>query len=141
MKILPVLLLGLALASGCQTTPYTSFAPLSAKLEHVPGGVAEHFRLVNSSGYELHNFKFTTYLWSDSPLRRPTDRGTPMKSYFAAGSKLAAGGRVRFQGLRNNMEDPILLHVSFVEVDGHCGEVHFRQGWRNTDSTGLQPLK
>src|SRR5438477_1606346 len=91
------LVLGLALVSGCQTSKYTSFAPFSARLEHVPGGGAERFVLMNTSGLELHNYHYTAYVWTDSHLRHPIDRQMPISSFRDSGSKLVADKPIRFK--------------------------------------------
>src|ERR1035437_10719530 len=45
---------GLAWLTGCESLQDTSFAPLDARLEPIPGGGAQHFVVVNTSRSEEH---------------------------------------------------------------------------------------
>lgn len=55
---------GLAGLTGCESLQDTSFAPLGAKLEPIPGGGAHYFVAVNTSGQTLHNIHFEVVIWS-----------------------------------------------------------------------------
>jgi hypothetical protein len=140
MKTLPRLVFAQALLlMGCQTSQYTSFAPLDAKLEPVPNGGARYFVLVNTTGQDLHNFSFSAYLWNDDDWN-PIRQQRPVKHYTASGARLEAGKAVRFQSWGMGIEDPILVPVSRVEVVGQCDEGHIRQAWQNNESGQLRPL-
>src|SRR5216683_3149513 len=93
---------------GCQSPQYTSFTPLEARLEAVPGGGALYFVLVNTSGQDLHNCTYSAYIWSDENPN-PIYRGRPAKRYTGSRQKWEAGKAVRFRSFDRAIEDPILV--------------------------------
>jgi len=70
----PVILLSgcfiLTWLTGCESVNNTGtqFSPVAAKMEAVSGGGAQHFVLVNDSGQELHNVRFSAYMWDDNMI-------------------------------------------------------------------------
>ena len=124
---------------GCQGPQYTSFAPVNARLEPVPGGGAQYFLLINTSGRELHNVSLSAYLW-DEHTESLISRQQPCRRYEGSGSSWPAGKAQRFRPLGMHVEDPITQPVTRAEVVGHCDEGYFRQAWVGTESGQLQPV-
>src|SRR5437899_3788145 len=135
MNLVSCLTLPLVLATvGCQSLKPTPFAPLSARLEPVPGSAAKYFVLTNTSGQELHNFRYSAYLYSELLRRHPFVRRLPVRQWVASGSSLKAGQVMRFKPFDKEIQDPIVEPITRVQVVGHCDEGHFRQDWLNTES-------
>jgi hypothetical protein len=123
---------------GCQSPKPTPFAPLSARLEPVPGSAAQYFVLTNTSGQELHNFRYSAYLYSELLRRHPFVRSVPIRQFVASGSSLRAGQVMRFRPVDMEIQDPVVQPITRVQVVGHCDEGHFRQEWMNTESGELR---
>ena len=118
----------LALLAGCQTaTQQTSFAPIEPRLESIPGGGAQYFVLVNTSGKDLHNVSFSAYLYNEDE-QNPVKRGKWVYEFQGSGATWGLGIAKRFRDRRMRGEQlPITKPVTKVEVVGHCDEGHFRQ--------------
>jgi hypothetical protein len=139
MKLLYPLMFASGLAAvGCQSTKPTAFAPFDARLERVSGGGAQHFVLVNASGREFHNLKFSAYMWD--AFAPALYRHNPVVSCSGSGKKLGAGETLRFHKLGETGEVPILISITHVELIGHCDEGRFHQFWRKTYSGQLEPV-
>jgi hypothetical protein len=124
-------------ALGCQTTPEKAFRPVEVQLETASGG-AQYLIVRNSSGQELHNYRFSVHLWSEhSPHLGWKER--PFGRYDASGSSWAPGKVLRFRMFYSSMENPITEPISRVEVVGHCEQGHFRQSWVAKDFGQLHP--
>ena len=140
MRILTALLLALLLVSaGCLTPTYTTFAPLDARLEAVPGGGAQYLVLINTSEYELRNYSFSLYVWREAGSR-PLLSERPIVRGMASGRAWLPGQGMRWSGGAGRAESAILQPVSRVEIAGHCDEGDFRQAWHKTDSDQLRPV-
>jgi hypothetical protein len=129
-------LLSLLLA-GCRT-PYTSFAPFDARLEPSPRGGAVYLVLINRSDKTLHNYTCSVYVWSEhfpGYDRMPKIIGRGVTN----GRRVDPGTSIRFRSWGMQMEMPIPVSVSKVEIIGNCEEGAFRQGWENSGS-GLIPI-
>ena len=59
---------GLVWLTGCETLQDTSFTPVDARLEPIPGGGAQGFVVINTSGQTLHHFRFRAYMWDDNAI-------------------------------------------------------------------------
>jgi hypothetical protein len=139
MKLLRLVLWPLLLGlTGCQTTQYTDFAPLDARLEPVPGGGAKYFLLINTSGKTLHNVSFSAYLWDETSPNVLTGR-QPFLHGSVSHPEWPPGRAQRFRPRDMGIEGPITRPVTKVEVVGHCDEGYFRQLWLGTSSDQLQP--
>ncbi len=129
--LIPALALGLL---GCQTL--TSFAPLDARLDPVPGGGARYLVVINRSGQELHNCKFSVYVWNDL---NPQIRRITTREGLISLQKLGPNEECRFYAWGKGIQAPIVERVSGVDIVGHCDEGRFRQTWLITDSDQLKP--
>lgn len=137
---------GFAWLTGCQTLQNTSFAPVEARLELIPGGGAQHLVVINSSGQVLHNFRFRAYMWDDHALTYMTGpngdipKRLPAMTYtfIASGSQWETNQVQRFKNrdLRD-IEGVILLPVSRLQIVGRCDEGRFREEWQITPSGQL----
>src|SRR6266436_1875510 len=138
MKLFHGMVIVLAVtALGCQSASHTSFAPFNARLEPIPHGGARHLVIVNSSGMNLHNYKFSADMWNDKNLRMMRNH---TRRFYGSGAKLTPGKSVRFHELARTIEVAITERISCVEIVGHCDEGYFRQAWVNNDSDQLQPM-
>jgi len=120
---------------GCQTSQVTSFAPLDARLEPIPGGGGQYLVLVNTSGRDMRNCSGSIYVWVDRSSYEI--RRNPGHSYFS-GPLIKTGQAVRIRGWATTVEAPITRRVTKVEIVAHCDEGYFREVWLNTDSHQLQ---
>jgi len=142
MRIALSLTLALILATvGCQAPKSVPFAPLSARLEPVPGSAALYFVVINTSGQELHNYRYSAYLYSELLRRHPFARKLPIRQYVGSGYNLGRSQIMRFRRLDKNIEDPIVEAITRVQIVGHCDEGHFRQEWTTTESGELRPVE
>ncbi len=140
MNFVSCLTLPLILATvGCQSPQPTPFAPLSARLEPIPGSAAQYFVLANTSGQELHNFHYSAYLYNALLRRPPSVRRLPIRQFVGSGSSLRAGQVMRFKPFDMEIQDSIVELITRVQVVGHCDEGRFRQEWINTESGELRP--
>lgn len=140
-------LVGFVWLTGCQSLQYTSFAPVEARLERVPGGGAQHLVIVNTSGQELHNCRFRAYMWDD---RAPTYVAGPNAcfpkylprityTYTASESRWETNGTMRFSDFNlPKTEGVIFFPVSRLEIVGRCDEGRFREEWQINLSGQLQ---
>ena len=139
---------GLAWLTGCESLQDTSFAPLDARLEPIPGGGAQHFVVVNTSGQVLHNFRFRAYMWDDRAItytagnNSPLPKRLPAMTYtsMGSGSEWEPGQVRRFRDRDLNSEIAILKPVSRVQIVGSCDEGRFREDWQITGSGQLQRI-
>src|SRR3954466_7089149 len=98
MRVGLSLTLGLALvAVGCQAPKHSSFSPFSAHLESIPGSAAQYLVLINTSGRDLHNFRYSAYLYSELIPHHPLARNRPFKQLLGSGHTLASGQVMRFR--------------------------------------------
>jgi hypothetical protein len=140
MRILPYFLTLVVAAIGCQTSGSSRFAPFSAKLESIRGSPAQYFFVVNTSGQELHNYKYTAYLYSELLRRDPLVRNLPIRKDIASGSRLRPGQVMRFRSFDKAIQDPLVQPITRVLIVGHCDEGRFRQQWMTTISGELRPV-
>jgi hypothetical protein len=139
---------GLAWLTGCESLQDTSFAPLDARLEPIPGGGAQHFIVVNTSGQVLHNFRFRAYMWDDRAITYTAGNNSPFPkrlpamtyTFMGSGSQWEPGHVQRFRDRDLNSEISILKPVSRVQIVGRCDEGRFREDWRITGSGQLQQI-
>ncbi|HVU08634.1 MAG TPA: hypothetical protein VHG89_08850 [Verrucomicrobiae bacterium] len=140
--------LGLVVLTGCESVQDTSFAPLEAKLEAIPGGGAQYFVVVNTSGKTLHDLKFWGNIWYNDVTFPENDlHGMPVHlpviTYSIRGSspKLEPGQEVRFKrDMGASAEGSVLYPVSRVQIAGSCIEGHFREDWQINASGQLQSV-
>src|SRR2546425_9664863 len=129
---LAVITLFLLATLGCATSKTSDFAPFEAQLEPVRGGGAKHLVLINSSGRELHNFRFSAYVFNEHSLYW-VRRHQPYRDYLGSGAALPSGKEIHFRLVGLGTEDSLLEGVTRIEVVGHCDEGKFRQVWRDTE--------
>jgi hypothetical protein len=140
--------LGLVWLTGCESLQDTSFAPLGARLEPIPGGGAQSFVMVNTSGQTLHHFRFRAYMWDDHTITYTPDDNSPFPkllpamtyTFMGSGSQWEPGQGQRFRDRDLGGEIKILKPVSRVQIVGSCDEGHFREDWQITGSGQLQPM-
>jgi len=137
-----------ALLTGCESLQSTSFAPFDAKLEPIPGGGAQYFVVINTSGRTLHNFRFSgdiqqshaiTNTDNNPSLYLPNRLPAMTYAFRGSGSKLEPGQEIRFRTFSGlGAEGSILYPVSEVQIAGSCDEGRFREFWQITGSGQLQ---
>ncbi len=138
-----------SMLTGCESLQDTSFAPLDAKLEPIPGGGAQYFVVVNASRQTLHNFRFSVDMWDDhaitfignDPTTIPIHLPAMTYRFTSSGSELKPGEVVHFrkdQGM--GAEGPVLNPASRVQIAGSCDEGRFREDWQVNGSGQLQPI-
>ena len=140
-------LAGFVWLTGCQSLQYTTFAPVEARLESIPGGGAQHLVVVNTSGRVLNNCRFRAYMWDD---RAPTYVASPNANfpkylpkmtytYIASESRWETNGTIRFKDFNlRGMEGIVLFPVSRLQIVGRCDEGRFREDWQTGPSGQLQ---
>ena len=139
---------GLVWLTGCETLQDTSFAPVDARLEPIPGGGAQYFVMVNTNGQTLHNVHFRAYMWDDRAItytagnNSSLPRRLPAMTYTFMGSGFEwdPGRMQRFRDRDLGGEIKILKPVSRVQIVGSCDEGRFREDWQITGSGQLQPM-
>jgi hypothetical protein len=140
--------LGLAGLTGCESLQDTSFAPLDARLEPIPGGGAQYLVMVNTSGQTLHHFRFRAYMWDDHTITYTAGDNSafpkrlPAMTYTFMGSSSQwdPGQTQRFMDRELHGEIKILKPVSRVQIVGRCDEGRFREDWQITGSGQLHPM-
>jgi hypothetical protein len=139
---------GLAALTGCKSLQNTSFAPLDARLEPIPGGGAQGFVVINTSGQVLHNYRFRAYMWDDRAITYTAGNNSSLPSrlpamtytFMGSGFEWDPGRMQRFRDRDLGSEIKILLPVSRVQIVGSCDEGRFREDWQITGSGQLQPM-
>lgn len=137
---LAVLFAGLALAClpGCQGPKATSFAPLDFRLEPIPGGGARHPVVVNVSGRELTNYKFSGRVWNYHNRNR-LSYSMPIADFNASGQLWRPGDTVRFEKrFRPGSEAVVTDELTTVMIVGRCDQGSFRQTWESTPDGNLR---
>jgi hypothetical protein len=136
----------LAVLTGCKSLQDTSFAPLDARLEPIPGGGAQGFVVINTSGQVLHNYRFSAYMWDDRAITYTADNNSSLPkrlpamtyTFMGSGFEWEPGRKQRFRDRDLGSEIKILLPVSRVQIVGGCDEGRFREDWQITGSGQLQ---
>jgi hypothetical protein len=139
---------GLVWLTGCETLQDTSFAPIDARLEPIPGGGAQYFVMVNTSGQTLHNVRFRAYMWDDRAITYTAGNNfafpqrLPAMTYtfMGSGSEWNPGQMQRFRDRDLGSEIKILKPVFRVQIVGNCDEGRFREDWRITGAGQLQRI-
>jgi hypothetical protein len=139
---------GLVWLTGCETLQDTSFAPVDARLEPIPGGGAQYFVMVNTSGQTLHHVRFRAYMWDDRAITFTAGNNSafpqrlPAMTYTFTGSSSEwhPGQVQRFKDRDMDIEGAILKPVSHVQIVGSCDEGRFREDWRITGAGQLQRI-
>jgi hypothetical protein len=139
---------GLVWLTGCETLQDTAFAPVDARLEPIPGGGAQCFVMVNTSGQTLHHVRFRAYMWDDRAITYTAGNNAafpqrlPAMTYTftGSGSEWGPGQARRFRDRDMDSEIKILLPVSRVQIVGSCNEGRFREDWRITGPGQLQRI-
>jgi len=139
---------GLVWLTGCETLQDTAFAPFDARLEPIPGGGAQGFVMINTSGKTLHHFRFRAYMWDDHAFTYTAGNNSPFPqrlpamtyTFMGSGSEWDPGQVQRFRDRDLGGEIKILLPVSRVQIIGSCDEGRFREDWRITGAGQLQRI-
>jgi hypothetical protein len=139
MNIRGTILAVVLMAAGCRSVGPTDFRPLEARLEPAAGGPAQYFVLVNTSGHELRNYKFSAVLWNDYNLHA-TRRIRPFGRVWGSGPSWKPGAAKHFHPWDRSIEAAVTVPVTQVEVVGRCEEGRFHQFWRGTDAGPLVPV-
>jgi hypothetical protein len=138
---------GLVWLTGCQSLESTSFAPITARLETIPGGGAQHLVVVNTSGQVLHHYWFRAYMWDDNALVYgvghhpdiPRRMSEMTCSFIGSGEQWEPNEVIRFKDFRvQDKEGTIYFPVSRVQIVGRCDEGRFRENLAITPSGQLQ---
>jgi hypothetical protein len=95
----------LAVLTGCKSLQDTSFAPLDARLEPIPGGGAQGFVVINTSGQVLHNYRFSAYMWDDRAITYTADNNSSLPkrlpamtyTFMGSGFEWEPGRKQRFR--------------------------------------------
>jgi hypothetical protein len=139
---------GLVWLTGCETLRDTSFAPIDARLEPIPGGGAQYFVMVNTNVQTLHNVRFRAYMWDDRAITYTAGNNSafpqrlPAMTYTFIGScsQWDPGQVQRFRYRNLDSEAAILKPVSRVQIVGSCDEGRFREDWQITGAGQLQRI-